>query len=143
MKEFFGDAGGGALSCVAESAATADQTKHPVANAEARSTGIRADLVAPARVVPTLSYLQRYAAIVIVDTAASELGGPLLDRLIPYVRDLGHGLVVIGGLVSATLLTLLVLPVLYTVLLPERATLAVASGSRRRATAGGTTSAAS
>src|SRR5213593_2108241 len=51
--------------------------------------------------------------------------------------------VVIGGLVSATLLTLLVLPVLYTVLLPERATLAVAPGSRRRATAGGTTSAAS
>jgi len=47
--------------------------------------------------------------------------------------------VVIGGLVSATLLTLLVLPVLYTLLLPERATLAVAPRSRRRAAAGGAT----
>src|SRR5438046_1802740 len=47
--------------------------------------------------------------------------------------------VVIGGLVSATLLTLLVLPVLYTLLLPERAALAVTPRSRRRAAAGGAT----
>ena len=38
--------------------------------------------------------------------------------------------VVIGGLVSATLLTLLVLPVLYTMLLPERAAVAVPRRAR-------------
>jgi len=48
--------------------------------------------------------------------------------------------VVIGGLVSATLLTLLVLPVLYTLLLPERAAIAIAPGTRRRAAGAGTTS---
>jgi len=48
--------------------------------------------------------------------------------------------VVIGGLVSATLLTLLVLPVLYTLLLPERAAVAIAPGTRRRAAGGSTTS---
>src|SRR5437016_4286153 len=48
--------------------------------------------------------------------------------------------VVIGGLVSATLLTLLVLPVLYTLLLPERAAVAV---PRRVRTVPGDASAAS
>src|SRR5213593_3015223 len=43
------------------------------------------------------------------------------------------------GLLPAALLTVLVLPVLYTLLLPERATLAVAPRSRRRAAAGGAT----
>jgi heavy metal efflux system protein len=43
------------------------------------------------------------------------------------------GVVVIGGLVSATFLTLPVLPVLYTLLLPERAALAQAPRARRQA----------
>jgi len=59
--------------------------------------------------------------------------------LLPAALSTGMGsetqrplaVVVIGGLVSATLLTLLVLPVLYTLLLPER--IAVAPAERRRA----------
>ncbi|MDQ2745344.1 MAG: glutamine amidotransferase, partial [Chloroflexota bacterium] len=41
--------------------------------------------------------LQRYAAVIIVDTTADDLGPQLMTQLVPYVRDLGHGLVVIGG----------------------------------------------
>jgi len=62
-----------------------------------RSTGIQADLRAPGKVSPELTYLQRYAAVVIVDTAADSLGPQLMAQLVPYVRDLGHGLAVIGG----------------------------------------------
>lgn len=65
--------------------------------ASLKSTGIQADLQAPARVTPDLAYLQRYAAVVIVDTAADSLGPQLMAQLVPYMRDLGHGLVVIGG----------------------------------------------
>jgi uncharacterized membrane protein len=62
-----------------------------------KTTGILATLQRPGQVVPTLSYLQRYAAIVIVDTGADVLGPDLTAQLVPYVRDLGRGLVVIGG----------------------------------------------
>lgn len=65
--------------------------------ASLRSTGIQTDLQSPVQVVPTLGYLQRYAGVVIVDTAADVLGTDLMSQLVPYVRDLGHGLVVIGG----------------------------------------------
>jgi uncharacterized membrane protein len=61
------------------------------------STGIQASVQRPESVVPTLGYLQHYAAVVIVDTAADVLGTDLVAQLVPYVRDLGHGLVVIGG----------------------------------------------
>lgn len=65
--------------------------------ASLKTTGIQAMLERPPQVVPTLAYLQKYAAIVIVDTAADVLGPDLTAQLVPYVRDLGRGLVVIGG----------------------------------------------
>ncbi|MBV9281669.1 MAG: hypothetical protein JOZ41_16435, partial [Chloroflexi bacterium] len=65
--------------------------------ASLRTTGITATVQQPVQVVPTLGYLQRYAGIVIVDTAADVLGPDLMAQFVPYVRDLGHGLVVIGG----------------------------------------------
>jgi uncharacterized membrane protein len=72
---------------------------HEAANvmASLHTTGIQADLQKPSEVIPTLTYLQRYAGVVIVDTAADELGPALMDQLVPYVRDLGRGLVVVGG----------------------------------------------
>jgi uncharacterized membrane protein len=65
--------------------------------ASLKSTGIQADLRAPAKVTPELAYLQRYAAVVLVDMPADSLGPQLMAQLVPYVRDLGHGLLVIGG----------------------------------------------
>lgn len=61
------------------------------------STGMEVSVQRPSTVVPTLGYLQRYAAVVIVDTAADVMGTDLVAQLVPFVRDLGHGLVVIGG----------------------------------------------
>ncbi|HLJ67399.1 MAG TPA: VWA domain-containing protein, partial [Chloroflexota bacterium] len=61
------------------------------------STGIKADFAYPQNVIPTLSFLQRYAAVVLVDTPVDALDPDLVSELVPYVRDLGHGLVVIGG----------------------------------------------
>jgi len=65
--------------------------------ASLRSTGIKTDLQEPGQVVPTLAYLQRYSAVVLADTPADALSPDLLAQLVPYVRDLGHGLVVTGG----------------------------------------------
>jgi len=65
--------------------------------ASLKSTGVQADLRKPAQVTPELAVLQHYAAVVIVDTPADVLGPDLMAQIVPYVRDLGHGLVVIGG----------------------------------------------
>ena len=65
--------------------------------ASLKSTGIEATLRRPGQVTPELTYLQRYAGVVIVDTPADVLGPGLMNQLVPYVRDLGHGLVVVGG----------------------------------------------
>ncbi len=62
-----------------------------------RKSGLATDLRTPSQSVASLNWLQRYASTVIVDTSADELGGAFLSQLIPYTRDLGHGLVVIGG----------------------------------------------
>jgi uncharacterized membrane protein/Mg-chelatase subunit ChlD len=59
--------------------------------------GMQVDLMAPWTVTPTSRFLNRYAAIVIVDSPAADLGPELMRQLVPYVRDQGHGLVVIGG----------------------------------------------
>ena len=65
--------------------------------ASLRATGIPVELTVPWKVDPTIQYLQRYASVVIVDTAADVLGSALMRQLVPYVRNLGHGLVVTGG----------------------------------------------
>jgi len=62
-----------------------------------RSSGTSVDVRSPGQVVPSIAFLQSYAGIVIVDTAAPILGEALLNQIVPYVRDLGRGLVVIGG----------------------------------------------
>jgi len=65
--------------------------------ASLKATGIHAVFMTPDAVVSTLDWLQRYAALVIVDTPADLFDPTFLQQLVPYVRDLGHGLVVIGG----------------------------------------------
>ncbi|GAC1509796.1 MAG: VWA domain-containing protein [Chloroflexota bacterium] len=62
-----------------------------------RSTGIQAEIQAPGRLLPTLTNLQQYAAVVVVNTPAVAFDPVFLTQLVPYVRDLGRGLVVIGG----------------------------------------------
>jgi uncharacterized membrane protein len=65
--------------------------------ADLQSTGLAAQLRTPSQLQPTLGWLQRYSSTVIVDTSADALGSQFMAQLVPYTRDLGHGVVVIGG----------------------------------------------
>jgi uncharacterized membrane protein len=62
-----------------------------------RAQGLTVDEMPATRVPPDMSFLQRYAAVMIVDTPADLLGADFMALLPSYVRDLGHGLAVIGG----------------------------------------------
>ena len=55
------------------------------------------DIARPGELPPQLSALAEYASVVLVDVPARELGPRQLSALQSYVRDLGGGLVAIGG----------------------------------------------
>ncbi len=62
-----------------------------------RGAGLVVDEIAPAEMASDLGGLSNYKAIVLVNVPAAKLSPRRLDVLQTYVRDLGHGLVVIGG----------------------------------------------
>jgi uncharacterized membrane protein len=62
-----------------------------------RSTGIVEQAVTPAQLPRTAAGLAAYQAVVLVDISASSLGADGMSLLQTSVRDLGLGLVVIGG----------------------------------------------
>lgn len=65
--------------------------------ASLRASGFRVDIKSPFTIHPTLDSLRPYASVTVVDTPAEVLGQRLMSVLVPYVRDLGRGLVVVGG----------------------------------------------
>jgi Ca-activated chloride channel family protein len=60
-------------------------------------THMRPTFKPAASVQSGLADLRAYDATVLVNTPASALGTKTVDAFVPYVRDLGRGLVVIGG----------------------------------------------
>jgi Mg-chelatase subunit ChlD len=64
------------------------------------AAGVRAEVTAPDAAPATLEQLSDYAGIVIVDTPARDMPRPLMQALPAYVRDLGRGLAMIGGVDS-------------------------------------------
>lgn len=62
-----------------------------------RASGMAVTAIPASSLPPSLVFLQRYAAMVLVDVSADTLPPAVLPLLVPYVRDLGHGLVAIGG----------------------------------------------
>ncbi len=58
--------------------------------------GVQADVVGPAE-LPSVQSLATYAGVVLVDVPASALTGQQIENLTTAVRDLGRGLVTIGG----------------------------------------------
>ncbi|HEX9370076.1 MAG TPA: VWA domain-containing protein, partial [Roseiflexaceae bacterium] len=64
------------------------------------SAGVRVDLRAPDQAPASLAQLSSYAAVVLVDTPAREVPRALLEALPAYVRELGRGLAMIGGVDS-------------------------------------------
>ena len=61
-----------------------------------RSGGLSTDVVSPAD-LPDVAALSTYASVVLVDVDAQELSGEQLQHLETAVRDLGRGLVTVGG----------------------------------------------
>jgi uncharacterized membrane protein len=59
--------------------------------------GRKAKLVAPADVPPSLLALTPYESIILFDVPARELSGDAMRAIEAFVRDQGHGLVMIGG----------------------------------------------
>lgn len=58
--------------------------------------GLRVDTISPAE-LPSVQVLVTYAGVVLVDVPASALTGQQIENLTTAVRDLGRGLVTIGG----------------------------------------------
>ncbi len=61
------------------------------------ATGLEVDRVTPATLSSNLAELSNYASVVLVDVNAKELTERKMEALQTYVRDLGGGLVVVGG----------------------------------------------
>ncbi|MFP4320965.1 MAG: VWA domain-containing protein [Anaerolineales bacterium] len=59
--------------------------------------GLRVETVTPREMPTGLAALSEYASIVLVDTPAAELSANRMELLQLYVRDLGGGLVAVGG----------------------------------------------
>jgi Mg-chelatase subunit ChlD len=64
------------------------------------AVGARAEVAAPGGVPADLAALNAYAAIMLVDTPARDLPRPLMDALPTYVKQLGRGLAMVGGVDS-------------------------------------------
>jgi len=61
------------------------------------ATGLQVEETTPARLSSDLTALGEYAALVLANIPAAELGPRKMAALQTYVRDLGRGLVCIGG----------------------------------------------
>ncbi len=61
------------------------------------AAGRSPELVAPDRVPASLLELAGYDAVVLADVPAGMLSIEAMDALLAFVRDLGHGLLMIGG----------------------------------------------
>jgi uncharacterized membrane protein len=61
------------------------------------AAGLQVEQSTPGALASDLAALARYAAVVLVDTSAQALSSRALAALRSYVRDLGGGLVTVGG----------------------------------------------
>lgn len=62
-----------------------------------RAAGVEVDLLTPDQAPSDLARLGEYAAVVLVDTPSRALPRSLIEALPVYVRDLGRGLAMTGG----------------------------------------------
>lgn len=65
-----------------------------------RAAEVRVDLFPPNQAPATLDQLGAYAGVVIVDTPARDMPRTLMEALPVYVRELGRGMAMIGGVDS-------------------------------------------
>ena len=65
-----------------------------------RAAEVRVDVFPPDQAPATLDQLGAYAGVIIVDTPARDMPRTLMEALPVYVRELGRGLAMIGGVDS-------------------------------------------
>lgn len=83
------------LVVAAQSDETVDEAAHLIAALEA--SGMPVDRITPVDLTPTPGDLAGYAAVVLVNVNARDLSPRKMEALQAYTRDLGGGLVVVGG----------------------------------------------
>lgn len=71
--------------------------EHSALRAALRAAGYTVDLVAPNRLPADLAGLAQYNALVLVNVPARDLSSRQMETIQAYVRDLGGGLLVVGG----------------------------------------------
>lgn len=62
-----------------------------------QSTGMEAEVRSAATMPQTLAELRQFSSLVLVDVPAAAVGDRVMTAIEAYVRDLGQGLVMIGG----------------------------------------------
>lgn len=65
-----------------------------------RAAEVRVDVLPPDQAPATLDQLGAYAGVIIVDTPARDMPRTLMEALPVYVRELGRGLAMVGGIDS-------------------------------------------
>jgi uncharacterized membrane protein len=76
---------------------TSDPAETQYLSAALAEVGISADVVAPNQLPIGLAALAEYESVVLTNVSATDLTNRRMEVLASYVRDLGGGLVVIGG----------------------------------------------
>lgn len=71
--------------------------EHSALRAALQAAGYDVDWVTPARLPADLAALAQYNALVLVNAPARELSNRQMETVQAYVRDLGGGLLVVGG----------------------------------------------
>ena len=61
------------------------------------AAGLKTTHITPAALPDTLSPLTRYEAVILANVSAASLPNRVQDNLVSYVRELGRGLVMLGG----------------------------------------------
>ena len=75
----------------------ADSRERAELDAALRAEGVTVDLATPAEVALSLAQMQSYDAMVLVDVSATDLSTVQMETIQASVRDLGVGLVMVGG----------------------------------------------
>jgi Mg-chelatase subunit ChlD len=77
-----------------------DETRAANLRNALRAAEVRVDVVSPGQAPATLDQLGAYAGVIIVDTPARDIPRTLMEALPVYVRELGRGLAMVGGIDS-------------------------------------------
>ncbi len=74
-----------------------DQSERAALSAALQSAGLQLNEVEPGAMPQTLESLSEYGAVILVNTPVRDLPVQGIGNIVPYVRDVGGGLIAVGG----------------------------------------------